>query len=806
MQPEAAKRLRLLASSVSVLVVLAIIAGVWFYSRLRASLPQLDGQAAVGGLGAAVTVERDALGVPTIRGQSRPDVARALGWLHAQDRFFQMDLLRRSAAGELAEVFGKRALPRDRANRMHGFRARAQQTVAQLPADQRALLDAYTAGVNAGLASLREKPFEYLVIRETPQPWRPEDTLLVGYAMTLDMQDEVGSYEKTLMTLRDQLGLDGLAFFSPLVGPDDAALDNSRADLAPIPGPKVLNLRTQKVGRHLAPKAARDPNLIPGSNAFALSGAHTANGAALVADDMHLDHAVPNTWYRASLEYPDHKITGITLPGIPLIIAGSNGHVAWGFTNACIDTGDLVVVELAPGLTTWYSAPGDKTLEIEQRKETIAVKGERAAEVEYPWTIWGPIVGKNESGRPLARRWVAHDLGAINLTLGEMENASDVAAAIDVAHRAGMPAQNIVIADASGAIAWTIAGGIPKRIGYDGRLPASWAFGDRRWEGHLPPDEVPTVIQRPAADSGNGAADAKTGRIWSANQRHVGGDALVKLGDDGYRPPPRAAQIRDDLAALEHATPRDLLKVQLDDRAVFLTPWHKLLMDTLSPTATQQKKPRAALRSFAEKWEGRASIEAVSYPIVRQFRRAVYERIFDPIFASCLDANPDFNWHDLYLEPALWRLLRDKPAHLLDARFTTWDDLLIAAADDTIAFLDKQAITLPEANWGLRNTVQIRHPFSYSLPEWATNWLNMPAERLPGDTDMPRVQAPQHGASERFVVAPGHEAEGIFHMPCGQSGHPLSPYYRAGHEAWAHGEPTPFLPGKTEHTLTLSPR
>ena len=247
-----AKRLRLLASAVSVLVLLALAAGGWFYSRLRASLPALDGTASLAGLGARVTVTRDALGVPTIQAESRTDVARALGYLHAQDRFFQMDLQRRRAAGELAELFGKIALPADRATRVHGFRALAQKVLAQgSPADH-ALLDAYTAGVNAGLAALREKPFEYLVLRAAPHPWRAEDCLLVNYAMWLDLQDESGRYEHTLMTVRDQFGPESLAFFAPLLTPGDAALDGTTAPAAPPPGPNVIDLRKR-------PKSAARP-------------------------------------------------------------------------------------------------------------------------------------------------------------------------------------------------------------------------------------------------------------------------------------------------------------------------------------------------------------------------------------------------------------------------------------------------------------------------------------------------------------------------------------------------------------------
>ncbi len=813
MSPAAAKRLRLLASALSLLVLAVLVAGGWFYFRLRASLPQLDGPVKIAGLAAPVTVERDALGVPTIRAQSRLDAARALGWLHGQDRFFQMDLLRRRSAGELAELVGAVALPLDRGVRLHQFRALAAKITAGFSAEHRALLDAYAAGVNAGLAALGEKPFEYLVLRTAPQPWRPEDSMLVNFSMWLDLQDDKGRYEHTLMTIRDQFGADSLAFFAPLLTPTDAALDGTTAPAASPPGPKVIDLRTRPKLSAISPTRTshgffsadlRDGATGIGSNAFALAGAHTATGAGLVANDMHLNLAVPNIWYRASLEFSTstpvssenaaRKITGVTLPGTPLVVAGSNGQIAWGLTDAYADTGDLVVVDLVPGSHGVYNAPGhDVPLEIDVRKETIVVKGGDPVPVECPWTIWGPIVGENEKHLPLAYHWLAHDPAATNLGLLELENATDVKTAVDIAHRAGVPELNFVVADSAGQIAWTIAGQLPKRVGYDGRLPTNWSFGDRRWDGLLSPGEVPSVVA-PAA-----------GRVWSANQRAVGGDGLAAIGDGGYVRGARAAQVRDDLASLEHAAPRDLLGVQLDDRALFLAAWQKLLVDTLAPTVVAQKNSRAELRALAEKWEGRASVDSVSYRLVRAFRTAVRTRVWAPIFQPCIDADEGFDWNRLDLETATWTLLKERPAHLLNPNFTSWDALLVAAADDVVAGMEQQHVPLNRATWGARNTTHIIHPLARALPAWLTGWLNMPAEPVAGDTDMPRVVGPSFGASERFVVSPGHEAEGIFEMPGGQSGHPLSPFFRAGYEAWVRGEPTPFLPGPTAHTLTLQP-
>ena len=206
-----------------------------------------------------------------------------------------------------------------------------------------------------------------------------------------------------------------------------------------------------------------------------------------------------------------------------------------------------------------------------------------------------------------------------------------------------------------------------------------------------------------------------------------------------------------------------------------------------------------------EKWEGRASVDSVSYRLVRAFRTKVVELALTPIFAPCTEAYDRFNWRDFHYDAALWAMLREKPPHLLDPRFASWDALLVAAADGVVSDLDQQGVPLASATWGRRNTARILHPLARALPAWLTSWLNMPADQLPGDTGLPRSQTPGHGASERLVVSPGREAEGIFHMPGGQSGHPLSPFYRAGHAAWVRGEPTPLLPGETKFTLVLAP-
>jgi penicillin G amidase len=788
----------LLASLAAVLAVAAGAIALWVRSSMAASLPLLDGSVRTPGLTAAATISRDAEGVPVIDAATRLDVARATGWVHAQDRFFQMDLLRRRGAGELAELFGKAALVLDRPARMHGFKDLARKAYLAETAAHRALIDAYTEGVNAGLRALAAKPWEYAVLRLEPRPWAPEDSLLVNYAMTLDLQDGSGRYSRQLAAVRDYLGTRALAFFAPLETPDDAALDGTVAPTAALPSASDIDLRKRDDADDgktawLAHPTWEDRESV-GSNSFAVAGA-LSGGPAIVANDMHLALRVPNIWYRVRLRWPGHDECGVTLPGAPVVVAGSNGSIAWGFTNSNVATSDIITVDHGPDPELYHGPRGSGLSQFEVRHEQVAVKGDKPVTMDFRWTLWGPVVGEGADGTAQVLHWTMDDPAAANMSIIDLEDAAEVKTAVSIAHRMGIPAQNFLVGDRTGAIAWTIAGFLPRRVGTNGRLPAKWSFGDRRWEGYLADAEVP-VVMTPAS-----------GVLWTANNRIVGGQALALLGDAGYDIPARARQIRDDLMALGKGpvSPRDLLAIQLDDRALFLEPWHRLLLSTLSPSVVAAKGSRAALLEAAKNWEGHASVESTSYRITRAFRLAVAHRVFDPVFQPCFDAVGDFGWTRFDYEAPLRALLSERPRHLLDPSYADWDALLVAAADDVSRALEKEGVSPAKATWGRENVATIEHPFARLLPSWLSGWLRMPRDPMPGDSHMPRVVTGDHGASERFAVAPGRESEGILHMPGGASGNPLSPYYRAGHEAWVHGDPTPFLPGAPVHTVTLTP-
>ena len=770
----------------------------WGWTRVQNSLPPLDGERPLPGLTSSATLSRDDLGTAIIHAATLHDAMRTLGFAHGQDRFFQMDLVRRRASGHLAELVGDSALPFDRAHIGHRFTALAETVLANESAERRALLAAYTEGVNAGLQSLPSPPWEYTVTRTAPRPWTSIDSVLAIYAMTLDMQDSTGAYEQTLTTLRDTLGTAAVDYLNPLLAPEDSALDGTRADLPPPPSERVINLRKDALPTTPDETARLTERLVNGSNALALPGDRTTTGAGLLAGDPHLNLMLPNAWYRAQLNWRDdsgetHTVTGVSLPGLPAIIIGSNGHIAWTFTNATVDSGDLVAVDLSPVAPEYLYRHGTDFLEFEFREDAIPLKDGDTEIVTSTWTIYGPLVGKDKQGKNLAYKWTFNDPSATNFGLLDLLRASTVDQALAVAAEAGIPPQNLFVVDREGAAAWTLAGRLPDRFGYDGRFPVSWTYGDRGWRGWLPNDQRPVVRAAPG------------GSIWSGNQRQIGGEALGRLGDAGYDDPQRAAQLEQGLAAIHApAKPADLLAVQLDDRAGWALRWRELLERTLE-NAGPLSGQRAEFHRLLKAWDGHAAADSVGYRLIRNWRSQVAELTLQPILSRTLRFDPTFAFWQLRYEAGLWALHRDEPLHLLSANYTDWNALRLAAVDRVIARIDDEGLELAEATWGSVNTLELNHPFGDVLPGPLADWINLPRVPQSGDSRLPRVARPRFGASLRMVVSPGHEDEGILHLPGGQSGNPLSPYYRAGHDDWVRGTPSALLPGEVMHVLTLVP-
>ncbi|MDQ3494435.1 MAG: penicillin acylase family protein, partial [Pseudomonadota bacterium] len=440
------------------LLLLAALAAWWL---LRGSLPRLDGEATLPGLSAPVAIERDALGVVTIDAASRADAMRALGYVHAQERYFEMDLMRRDAAGELSALFGPRALDKDRDRRVHRMRARVEAGLVQGPSAHAAELDAYVAGVEAGRGDLGARPWPYLLLRQDPRPWARADSPLVGLAMYFDLQDEGNARELGLWRVRPHLPPALYTLLTHDGSEWDAPLQGQSRGPAPLPGPGLVDLRelpAPDVEKAIS-TSARPLDVFPvGSNNFAVAGALTGDGGAIVADDMHLGLRAPNIWFRVRLRYTDPRapdgrvdVTGFSLPGLPGMVVGSNGHVAWGFTNSYGDWADWRLergcADDCPAARTWV--------------ERIDVAGGAPVEFEVRETHWGPLLHATDAGDGLALRWAAHLPGALDFGLLDFAHAGSLQALFAAADHAALPAQNLLAGDRDGRIGWRLLGPMP---------------------------------------------------------------------------------------------------------------------------------------------------------------------------------------------------------------------------------------------------------------------------------------------------------------------------------------------------------
>ncbi len=783
-----------------VLVTVAVAIGL-----LRASLPKLDGGVRAAGLQASVVIERDDLGVPTVTASNRLAVAYGLGFVHGQDRFFQMDLVRRMPAGELAALLGPAALDQDKWSRLRSFRKTAQKALAALPTDQRQLVEAYSEGVNAGLATLGARPPEYWVLRLQPAPWLPEDTFLAVIAMALELSPMPLERQDTL--LRRAIGSAAFDFFYPRGTDWDAALDGSVIPTAAMPGPEVIDFRKGwEPGDEPLPKWWKEwvrsepsaepwflaaesrpdssPGVKPGSNGWAVDGSVSSTGSAMVASDMHLAYSIPGPVYRVRLKWAeggrDHDVIGLTLAGVPAVVTGSNRKVAWAPTAADLDIVDQIAVEVDPNQPERYRVPGGWA-EFEHVIERIEVQGGDPVEIKTRWTVWGPVIEKSPrnphiawDGQPLVYRHLFNSPETLDLHFFDLMLATNTDEALRIAAESGTPIINVMAGDRAGKVGWTIAGRLPRRVGKTGSEIVSWANGSNGWSGWLSAAEHPRV------------GSPEVSRVFSANHRKLGSDAYLRLAGASSELGTRAKQIRDALAGLTNATAADMVAIQLDDRARLLERWRELLLTTLRDPKAQAALPTnvTEIIELVSKWNGRATPDSVAYRLLRGFRGTTLEYVFEPLTtrAAKLSAERIARFWDGAERP-VWALFETRPPHLLNPRFASYDDLLLTALRDVVKELRAtHGGDLHRATWGDRVNRPVQHMFSSAIPG-LSRWLDAGMEGCGGGENMPRVHDGGGGASERLVVSPGHEEQGLFQMIAGQSGHFLSPYYRAGHAA-----------------------
>ncbi|WP_027671558.1 penicillin acylase family protein [Rheinheimera baltica] len=774
--------------TLSILIGLLTVIVVLMYTLLRLSLPAYEGEK-TSNISNTTRLERDALGYLSIHAANRDDAAFALGFAHAQERFFQMDILRRNAAGELSALFGERALNTDQAQRRHRFRFRAERALALLNPSEQHLLSAYTKGVNEGLTSLTLPPFEYTLLQQSPEPWQPSDSFLVIYSMYIDLQSKVGRDDYAMTVLKQSLPAPWYDFLQQHSDIWQAALDGSVIDPVPMPTsayPELL--QTQKT-------ACNDCSLMDsadiGSNNFAVAGTLTEHGSAILADDMHLGIRVPGTWYKAQLNWREngnlHTVSGVTLPGTPAVVAGSNGHIAWGFTNSTADWHDLITLTLSDDGKRYLTPEGWQPFIYHY--ETIKVAGQPDETLELTETQWGPVVRFGDN-HLFALRWVAYDAIAVNLSLLQFEYSRNVADALRLAPHIGAPAQNLLVADSHGQIGWSLIGPIPKRQLSDFDTAQDWSTGEQRWLGYYDAEQQP---QYSASD-----------RLWTANARMIGGDAYNIIGNGGYDLGARGWQIKQGLEALPQANEQDLHHIQLDNRAFMLQRWQQLLLNVLDHDTVTEHQLQS-YRQFVQTNSNNASVDAVGYTLVRAFRQQLLTLQFASLSALLEKQGARSQDLKFSLETPMWQMLQQQRTDTLPYGYASWKELLLAAVLQSKTELEQKYGSIAQSNWGQVNQANIRHPLASAIPLLG-DWLNMPQTPMKGDRHMPRVQLPGFGQSERMVVAPGQEHKGILTIPAGQSGHPLSPFYRADHHYWLNEVALPFLPGEKKYQLLLTPQ
>jgi penicillin G amidase len=760
------------------------------YAIVAAALPRRDGEAQLPGLSAPLEVELDSHAIPLIRGASFEDALRGEGYMHAQERFFQMDLLRRSTAGELAELVGERALALDLAQRPFDFRSRARAMLADLPERQRAWLAAYTEGVNAGLADLGARPPEYWLLGARPKAWLEEDSLLVvlGFYTRLSNNEY---YERPQLLMHEVLPAPLYEFLTPSTSRFDRPLLQASAGATasdsangylplPVPGPDVIDLRSLSwPSQPTDPPRVTPPLMAPASNQWALDASRTVRGDAIVANDPHLDLRVPNVFYRCELEWPDGAVRGATIPGLPGILIGASATLAWGATVSNADQSDWVVVDLDPSDPRRYLVPGGSE-PFGLLHQEVPVAGREPHAFDVRTTRWGPVTGRDRRGRPLALHAAWLEPGGLDLDVVELAMAHNVADGVTIVESWAGPSLNWVLADADGRIAWAVNGPLPRRVGFDGSRPMSWADGSLGWQGE---QERPSLLGR------------QDGVLFAANNRTLPldrADALSRM----WMGPTRAQRIDELLAARATFGETDSFAMQLDTRTATYDQIRDIVLEVVPADDPEPLLTRA--REHVQAWNGRADVDQRGFRILHIYYRALLQRALGPLLHSAVEADPEFVYRWPLADEPLRRLLDERPPHLLTRGHANWPAFLRQVLLDTLrGVTDDESRPGIDATWGEANTLDVAHPLADApvIGALLGSRLRYRPAPLPGAPNALRVATPSYGALIRMSVSPARPGEGIMQMSGGQSAHFLSDNFADLQEDWADGTPTPFLAG-----------
>jgi penicillin amidase len=815
----------------------------WMQTALHESMPVVDGRVSIPGLSAPVIVARDAHGVPHITAASMDDLVFAQGYVTASDRLWQMDALRRHAAGELAEVLGSGLVEHDRTQRTLQLRAAADRALPLIPPDQMHSLEVYARGVNASIAAQQPHlPLEFRLLRYAPAPWTPRDSLLVGLAMFQDLTTEFPE-KLGREALAAKLSPELMADLYPVGSWRDHPVAQAPVDLtAPQPAIEQIPLDESqsqlRSADHLNDLAhAKDSiaqfssrylceDCAAGSNGWAVSGSKTKSGKPLLSSDMHLSHSVPSIWYMADLHSGDFHVSGVTLPGTPFVIVGHNQHIAWGFTNLGADVQDLYI-EQSRGTGSdaeFQSADGSWHPVLHQR-ETIRVKGGRDIVMDVTSTEHGgmatPIISSifPHEKRSIALSWTVYDPANISSPFYSINAASDWQSLCAAASRFGGPAQNLQYADDQGHIGYHAIGRVPIRGSMTAPaalspVPTDGRDASREWAGYIPFDQMPQAFDPPG------------GIVATANSRVVPDGSPFPITLD-WADPYRNERIWKVLQAKSGLVPADMLALQTDVYSDLDKVIAERLAYAIDHSTSIQKAGDAGktkrLRQAADLlrvWDGTVQADSAAPAIVDAARTALWPLVLGPQLGlepgkktseKAEDTLGLYSWGEKsYAEE---QIIVHAPARWLPVAYSNWNDLLTAAVEQGLHD-SKAPADLSKWRYGNWHPVDIEHPiFSQSPLLGKVLGMKTGTGVLPqsGDGSTVKQVGRRFGPSERLTVDLSDLDNSTLNIVLGESSNPASEWFLDQWPVW-YGGTTLAMPfseaaigAATRHTLTLVP-
>jgi len=803
------------------LVLLVAAAIGYAYFLAKGALPKLDGQLTVPGLSVPVSVTRDSHGIPTIEALSLADLFFAQGYVTAQDRLWQMDIMRRYAGGEISEIIGPVTVEHDREQRVLGLRQVAAKTVASLPARDRGFVDAYTRGVNAFMQSHVDRlPVEFRILGYKPTPWNAEDCILLGARLVQELNH--GTFaaalerEKILAKLGPELTADLFVNSSwrdrpPTMQPhrlsdevdekkkgsddedDDEDMDSGADSNVAVSMPQ------------LPVEWRREPGLVAGSNDWVVAGSHTVTGKPLLSNDMHLHHQMPNLWYEVHLHAGDYNVVGVSLPGLPFVIVGHNERIAWGVTNVGPTVED-VYIETFNEQGSYQTPQG--WVQPQHRQEVIHVKGKPDVTVDVVTTRHGPIISDLISGetRKLALRWTLYD--SLFDPFFDVDSAKNWGEFRHALSLLDSPGQNFVYADVDGHIGYQTTGHVPIRKGADGTLPVPGNDDAHEWNGYAPFEKLPSVFDPPS------------GVIGTANGR-ITPDGYPYTVSTEWDAPWRTERIYRVLESGKKFAPPDMLNLQTDVYSAFDRLCAEHFVYALDQVKNPSKRAQQA-RELMRDWDGRLTTDSAATTIEVHARQELTRLLLEPKLGAAPAGNKADGYYTGSLAPLSWKsyrwfmssvwienVLMKKPPRWLPQKYENYDALLTAAVEAAVAGPDAPA-DLATWKWGKFHPIEIDHPVLGKLPVIG-QWVQPGLHDQSGGSYTVKQVGRDSGPSERYTADLSNFDQSTLNTVTGQGGNFLSPYYMDQWKAWYEGT-TFVLPFSTKsvnankaHQLTLEP-